>query len=509
MKTGADIGNIITKILKGDPQLQHDLIEHLGSKAPLSQKVIMKVNIIRNVVTSYLEKKLGRKIDQEPSTGLYATPLRGKLMQAWAEVAGGPGSRIAAWLFEGAPAGIVNGMSELDGVMPQVDDGEPECSPEDLSTDFDTFVNYKNVDDDPDVRKHLDEFVGKGYLTKLPSLAKVKELLNSEPVLSKLAAIKKTRVDEQGEVVTKLRLILDALRSLVTAATKRTHKSELPSLLDLIFDIMRLMEEAGDGTMVHLMILDIVDAFWLIPLKQNERKYFVFRCAGEYYVYNSTAQGSRGGPLTWAAVMDLTARLVQSTFTDIQGTATEKIIQQPLRLQTYVDDPAMAIMGSDRKVHRHMAQYIVTMLVLGYPLAFHKAQTGKKVKWIGMNVEIIVHDVLVTIPADKIKELKDIVRNMMATNVIPKRDLKSLAGKGAQIASIIFAWRPMVNELYGALKSHGGQQPRNTVWKTQINHTLHWLQAFLHGKVGTIERVFRPAAHFNRTTLIDINPRGG
>ena len=62
---------------------------------------------------------------------------------------------------------------------------------------------------------------------------------------------------------------------------------------------------------IELLIADISDAFWLPPLHSSERRFFVSRFRGKWYVFLRTAQGSRGAPLSWAALAALLARCIQ------------------------------------------------------------------------------------------------------------------------------------------------------------------------------------------------------
>ena len=67
--------------------------------------------------------------------------------------------------------------------------------------------------------------------------------------------------------------------------------------------------------LIELLIADFKDAFWLIPLRANVRRYFVGRPFNKYFVYLRTAQGSCGAPISWAAVAGLVVRLTQNLFT--------------------------------------------------------------------------------------------------------------------------------------------------------------------------------------------------
>eukprot|EP00974_Lingulodinium_polyedra_P108918 10541493-Lingulodinium_polyedra.AAC.1 len=60
-----------------------------------------------------------------------------------------------------------------------------------------------------------------------------------------------------------------------------------------------------------LCVLDFSDAFWNVPLCPRERRFFVARIRGRFYLFLRTAQGSRGGPLTWCRLAALVSRLTQ------------------------------------------------------------------------------------------------------------------------------------------------------------------------------------------------------
>ena len=55
-----------------------------------------------------------------------------------------------------------------------------------------------------------------------------------------------------------------------------------------------------------------MDAFWLIPLTIAERPFFVAGLRGLFYCFHRTAQGSRAAPLTFAAIIALASRWIQS-----------------------------------------------------------------------------------------------------------------------------------------------------------------------------------------------------
>eukprot|EP00971_Amphidinium_carterae_P345734 6486852-Amphidinium_carterae.1 len=67
-----------------------------------------------------------------------------------------------------------------------------------------------------------------------------------------------------------------------------------------------------------MLVLDVKDAFFKLPLTQVERKYAVARISAErgysYLVYTRPPQGAKNAPQVWGRLAALTGRLCQSLF---------------------------------------------------------------------------------------------------------------------------------------------------------------------------------------------------
>ena len=140
-------------------------------------------------------------------------------------------------------------------------------------------------------------------------------------------------------------MILDTKAALIKYVSRKGQRVILPRLLDAILQALRLMGDCKTGEGVEWMVLDFTDAFWQVRLHPDERKFFCCRLningQEKYIAFLSTAQGSRGAPLTWARLAALIMRLTQSLFD-----------RNTVRLQCFVDDPIAAIKGTElrRKV---------------------------------------------------------------------------------------------------------------------------------------------------------------
>ena len=136
---------------------------------------------------------------------------------------------------------------------------------------------------------------------------------------------------ECGQVIVKSRIILDCERSNVSRVAARTHKAVLPRVSDAVQSILTSMSA---GRKVTLLIADITDAFWLVPLRKEEQKFFTATLRSKFYSFNRTAQGSRSAPLTFAALLATAGRWVASA------------VEEGMHVQIYVDDPI--VVGSSR-----------------------------------------------------------------------------------------------------------------------------------------------------------------
>ena len=65
------------------------------------------------------------------------------------------------------------------------------------------------------------------------------------------------------------------------------------------------------------------------------------------------------------------------------------------------------------------------------------------------------------------------------------------------IASVIYVWRPFVQELYSALHAEKTNAPKGCIWTKQVHHSFSWILAFLAGERGSIIRDYS-LSHFRR-----------
>ena len=335
-----------------------------------------------------------------------------------------------------------------------------------------------------------------GFVKKCTSLDEVKAIVGDTFVVSDMIEVVKEKVDYHTmEVSTKHRLVLSLKKARISAATRLTHHSELPRATDAISDGLDLMADLQDDEEIEALIADVEDAFWQLSNRPDERKFFVAWIGGFYYIFLRAAQGSRNAGLTWATIMGLLGRFANSLF--IQPAFRRARSLEECRLQIYVDDPWAVARGTAARRQIIFAKLTALWLVVGLPIAFHKASRGQDVKWIGVQFTLQKGQIVCTIPADKLLELKSLTLAYTKKNIISKKDLRSFAGKMQSVASLLFALRPFVATLWAALYSPDGGA-LNCIWTSQISHSLWWFLAFFEMTgAGPISRVFSLCAHLN------------
>jgi hypothetical protein len=199
--------------------------------------------------------------------------------------------------------------------------------------------SYQSVEDDDYAWDEVQRLVQKGFLAEARNLSECKSILNGDtPVVSKFGMV----IKEKGGKV-KRRLILDAKESGITNCGRKNERIILPTVVDLVFDSLSAHRESQNWQSIEWLVLDITDAFWTLGLRNSERKFFVGKLRGRYFVYNRLAQGSRGAPLAWCRFFALIARLTLSLFH-----------KRECRGQAYVDDPAFTVVGQVQARRRAM-----------------------------------------------------------------------------------------------------------------------------------------------------------
>ena len=250
----------------------------------------------------------------------------------------------------------------------------------------------------------------------------------------------------------------------------------LPRVSNAISGIIELSEtdmSLDPEVLVLMGVIDFSDAFWMIPLRKSEQRYFVTRICGRYFVFLRTAQGSRGAPLTWSRFGALLARLMQGV-----------IDTRVSKLNLYVDDTLLAFLGTLTHCRMCFATVVFIWVALGLPLALNKAAFGTTVVWTSAVLKATTIktnrtrriSVEVKVKPDTVQDVRSLTEEMLSTNVTAVKKLRTYVGKCTAIASAIYTWSPFLRPLWAALPTaasttsepHGTRAPINCVWTKQF-----------------------------------------
>ena len=172
------------------------------------------------------------------------------------------------------------------------------------------------------------------------------------------------------------------------------------------------------------------------------------------------------------------------------------------RSHLYVDDPALAIRSTQEFRDDAVAITVLIWSLLGFKMAFDRAQRATEVIWIGGHIRILDDRVIVSIPEEKCQEFLKIVNEILSTNVVSIRVVRTLAGKANHFASMVYVWRPFLSELWGALLEASAPTKRFTgpngcLWTKQILPALMWFKASLNNRAGALRITYLVSAFKN------------
>ena len=146
------------------------------------------------------------------------------------------------------------------------------------------------------------------------------------------------------------------------------------------------MDDSLQNEVLEQLVMDIVDAFWIVPSNPEERKHFVTRIGSNIVIMLRTTQGSRDAGLTWATIAALVGRCILSLFTEPMQRGRRCMTK--VLMEIYVDDPWCVARGTPDEIDEHFAMIALTWLLLGFPLAFHHALRGPSIVWTGVKLNL-------------------------------------------------------------------------------------------------------------------------
>ena len=146
-------------------------------------------------------------------------------------------------------------------------------------------------------------------------------------------------------------------------------------------------------------------------------------------------------------------------------------------------------------------------LVLGWDLSYHKRQYNTAVNWIGYTIITSAQYVEAQIKKSFMSGFTGLAQQTLRNHVISKDELRSLAGKSNHISTLIYAWRPFLDQLWAAIADQTStRSSSNKVWVKQIEASLSRLLTFLEQEPETLVRMWRFDFYSSPGILVSFSP---
>eukprot|EP00435_Cladocopium_sp_Y103_P025927 s1750_g6.t1 len=485
-EAGAKIYEFLRRTLENNEPLLQRCIGAIGSEEEDVGPTSHDLQPIRDELNNmYVDMK------DYPVAMAMDTELQAGLLWRVARSAGDPDAdEIYHWLTEGAPAGIERPVTDPAQVFPPRADGEA-LDALDYVVEPENHVNYTSVDEDPMAEPEVQRLIATGFVWATKDYQEFVTRIDGRPHFSKLGMITKEKDNK-----IKRRLILDCKESGVNLTAAKGGRLTLPRATDAVDDALQLMRLAKPGQSIEWLVLDFTDWFFNIPLHPDERKHFTIKYKDRYLCYLTQAQGSVNAPIVCGRVAALVARLTQG----MMGLHI-------MRMQLYVDDPCLCILGDQRQRDLSMAIVILFWRALGVKLAFKKSTRGTKITWIGAQYEVthqhtMKAQVSVKAKQEIIDEIIQTTQRHMKDNVATRKSLQTYTGKLNHVAGIVETLRPFLTDLYGVLhKPTRSRAPPQCLWTKQWQHVTTWVMALLGSSQGRELRREYCLAHYVNTGL--------
>ena len=433
---------------------------------------------------------------------VFDAPLWGALLSA----SGDPETEVPKWLEEGCPTGIGTSTIGSCGIFPPA--AGPSSSilaSRNYSLMRDTqqwkHEQHKNyvsfyVEDGKLARDEVNRIACRGFVETFGTWDEV--LLRwPNAVASKVALVVKTRDDGS----TKVRMIIDLRRSGGNGGVVLPERVVLPRLSDLTAGLLDLMEcelhtVADEAQGYEIAVVDFEDAFHTLALREEDRGGMAIRTVGGWAVFRRLCCGMAAAPLIWCRVGAAAGRLGQALFRP-----------QELRLQIFVDDPAIVMQGRPETRAWNLGILLLFWAALGFQFNWSKAFKGQKASWIGAQISIERREgrpgVLAELAPTKFEELKANIKKLrQAKGMVDIQQGQRVAGQ-LSWASGLFPWiRSFNTMLWGAITAHTTEsyslrfsekkRPTQLLFLVRIDQAITWIWFLLAGVVRDRDGVRLP-----------------
>ena len=394
---------------------------------------------------------------------------------------------LPRWMVSGFPLGIENEIT-YTGIFPKTeeDTAAVESSRMEglLMQDFeDECVNYQSFQEaGHKAQELLDKLLHQDRAELFTSWNDVVNKFGNGARLTKMACIVKTKEDGSEKV----RLVVDCRRSGVNGLMTVRERVVLPRVSDVADSLKRLLwHNSNYRTWPCLMSADFSDAFYMAKLMDSERKYVITKGMPlngrpRYYCMKVVTFGLAPGPLLWARLASAAMRLSQAMARPWES-----------EVHCFVDDPLIVSMASSFTEHARIhTRCLALWRALGLEVAWHKADCGNNLQWIGFHFEIggpEGKDLTVQLTEQKRSKLQQVFEDILKSKgVVAVQKLQYAVGVLGWLTSAVPVARPWMAMLWAALTKHRDPVRSTTrvrkglIFLKQVDNAIRWLGALLH-----------------------------
>ena len=126
------------------------------------------------------------------------------------------------------------------------------------------------------------------------------------------------------------------------------------------------------------------------------------------------------------------------------------------RIQLYVDDPAVTLLGTASQQQEAIDILVLWWLVLGIPLSWKKGSftpASQKHTWIGVDFIVRESHAVLSLPEEFLVNLLALARKFANPNVkvATLKEAQEICGRAGRVGQVIPEAKPFVSSFYGAL----------------------------------------------------------
>ena len=485
---GARMSRVLDDVLRNSPEVL-SAVESLGAEMDAEQAAHPAA--VMQAAGATAAGKLAKLLQcPQGAEVLGPTGWRWKLLQAMVDSGKDPERDVPLWLAGQTPLGIVEAIPAR-GIFPRAEPSQAQLeSAEYLAARVgpgSVEKNYQSFEDhEAESEAELQRLCHEGHVEVIGNWEAVKARWPSA-----LATRVATLVKQKDDGSTKVRFIVDMLRSGVNSLSSVGERIVLPRGSDLVKSALDLWQECQGCEGVGFLVIDISDAFLNLHVSEAERGYLIIRDQrGVYLAYRGVPFGLAPAPLLWGRTAALLGRLAQA-------------IHHPRehRCQIYVDDPVLVVKGTAGVRQWLLAKTLLLWASLGARLAYRKAEQGDQVAWIGAQYRVLHRGVQISVTSARIGRLLVKIEHMMSGQGMVS-GLRSLVGELSWVAGLIPRVRPWVTMLWAAVhamlrqaqavkqgSSSARARPDGLVYKKAIQRPMDLIVLFLRGEHGGLQRI--------------------